>query len=77
MTKNNNGRAGQQVTDGRHRLHHDPSFFRITQGWGVFNGFFGFLAFPDFITEITDHGDLQFIIFLGQGGHHDPFHDRV
>jgi len=28
-------------------------------------------------SHIGDHGDLEFVVFLGQGRHPDPFHHGV
>ncbi len=77
MTHDQYGGAGQQICHRTHGFHQNGPFFRVTQERFVFNGFLGFLAFPDFIAQVVDHGVLKFVVSLGHGGHIETLHNRI
>ena len=77
MSQDDNIGAAHQVAHGCNRLHQDASPLGIAKGRGFLNGQSRFLALPNLITEIGNHGHLKLVVFLGQSGHTDTFHDGI
>ena len=69
--------TGHKIGYGTNGLHEDAAAFGITQFRSFLYGLLGFLAFPDFISQVVDQGELEFVVTLGQGCHGEPLHYRI
>ncbi len=77
MPKNDHIGTTKQITNSSYCLHKNAASFRITQYWCIINTLARLFTLPNFIPNITNHGKLKLVIFLGQCSHHDTFHHRI
>ena len=69
--------SGQQQVHGSDGFHEDAPLGLVAQVRRFCVTQFALLHLPHFLPHVVDDGELQLVVFLGQGGHAVPLHDGV
>ncbi len=69
--------ASEKVAYRRGSLHEDTPSFGVAECGGVLYGLTRFLALPDLVSDVRDHGYLEFVVLLGKRSHSNTLHNGV